>query len=367
MIDFFQDAEHCHRVYMGLEGLYKLKDDWNRLYQQLERPAYYQDWRWMHALVKWLIAGPVFFVTVRKSDRTVLILPLQAGKVVKGGVRHSFLGFLDHTHIVLSDLICDRSQVSSFELESLVGFLSKQKLVDWSVLFLNGYTEDSQLFGLLGEADEVQREKSRNAYFRLRNGDFEEGLSKKFIKNIKRLEKKAVKEIGKVSASFDRNSQNSSTRFDMFMDLEASGWKGEKGTSTAIKHDPALVSFYREIVQSFSENNACSINLLDIEGTPVAGQLSIRCGSVWYILKVAYEESMKLYGVGNLLMLKLLEFASSDESVDEINLVTAPEWSRRWHLQTRPVFGYQHFNSNFKGRVSRVIADARSKVKSLSK
>ena len=367
MRDSYQDGRYLFKLHEGLEGLLEIRDDWNDLFAKLERPAYYQDWRWMYAVVKWLITTPVYFAVLRDGNETVVILPLQTRKMTKGGIKHDVVGFPTHSHIVLSDLICDPTKVDSPDLDSLITRLSREKKIGWSVLDLSAFSSDSQICRLLGSGREGVREKSKSAYFSIVNGDYQNGLSKKFIKNIRRLESKASREVGPVTANIEEANRDLADLLEIFLEMEASGWKGEKGTSTAIKHDDTLVAFYKELVSLFSEDNRLAIHVLSIDGVPAASQLCIRFDAVWYLLKIAYNEDLREYGAGNLLMLQVLDAASGDSAIDELNLVTAPDWSSRWHLENRDVYGYQAFNTNIKGRLTRVVADARKKVKSLTK
>ncbi len=359
--------DRVHELYIGLEGLQQLKDDWVMLLRSVESPAYYQDWRWMYAVVKWLIAAPVFFITIKKSGRTVLILPLQADSILKGGIRYKVLRFPTHNHIRLSDLICDTTAVDQDDLNSVFSYLTKHDPCAWRFLELKGINANSQFRKLIEMSGETLDEQSSNAYFKVENSNFEQGLSKKFLKNIERLAKKAESEVGGIEASFNMDRENLHSILEVFLEVEASGWKGDGGTSTAIKNHSELVSFYKEVLDLFSEDNSFAINLLYFGDKPAAAQLCIRCEHAWYILKIGYEESLKKYGPGNILMLRFLTEVSRDESIKEVNLVTSPDWASRWHLETRPVFGYRHFNNDLMGSVSKVIFYAGYKFKSFTR
>lgn len=149
------------------------------------------------------------------------------------------------------------------------------------------------------------------------------------------------------------------------MDLEASGWKGDKGKKTAIRHHADLVAFYKELQRSFSADNSFAVNILEIGDEAAAAQLCIRCGAVWYILKIAYQDDLGKYGSGNILMLEFLQQASLDHEVTEVNLVTSPPWADRWHLEKRHVYCYRHFNMSIKGQLARAIDGVKNKIKTL--
>ncbi len=354
-----------HELYIGLNGLLELREEWESLFRKLEKPSYYQDWRWMHAVAKWLVKDNIFFVVLRKAGELVLILPLQADSRTKGGIKHDILCLPAHNHIVLSDVLVDPDLVRSSDLMSVLSFLSGQKHLFWSFLEFKAFSSDSQLNSLFSKANVKLVQKARNAYFQVRDAQFEETLSKKFIKNIKRLENKAAKELGEVTASFNSDPAVLPECLEKFFQTEASGWKGEEGTSSAIKFHPDLVSFYQELYTSFSKDGSFAINLLEIGGEPAAAQFCIRCSNTWYILKIAYEDNLKKYGPGNILMLKFLQSACIDPNVREINLVTAPQWAERWHLEYRPVYTFRYFNKNAKGHLTKAVFHVKHMIRSL--
>ncbi|MCU7845666.1 MAG: GNAT family N-acetyltransferase [Candidatus Thiodiazotropha sp. (ex Monitilora ramsayi)] len=360
------DGELRITVQRGIEGLEKIRDIWADLYQQISQPAYYQDWRWMYLLVKWLIKHPIYFAVLYKHDKAVLILPLQSSVVSHPGINQTVLCFPTHNHIVLSDALVDDNKV---EIEDFHYFLEyvKKKSIEWNTLSLSNVCEDSEFYKLCRLSDFYISPTSFNAYFHCPKGKLDESLSKKFIKNIKRLGRRAEKDIGSVEASFIHQPEDIDSAFSAFLELESSGWKGVNGTSTAIAHHEELVSFYSELAKSFADDGSFQVNLLRIGGIPAAAQFCIRVRCVWYVLKVAYNDKMKSYGAGNLLMLSFLEYVSADPSVTEVNLVTSPDWADRWHLNKRPVYTMQFFNGNIKGHLCEVYFNAKSKMKALMK
>jgi CelD/BcsL family acetyltransferase involved in cellulose biosynthesis len=365
MVNQSEQTDWTITVIKGMEGLQAIKQDWIRIYSGLERPAYHLDWRWMMSIQSCLIDQELYFLVMRRRDIVVLILPLHLRSSVRAGIKHSFLSFPYHNHVVLSDVLLDSDQVEKGGVRVILDFLETQKALKWDYIKLAGIYERSPLRDLLLEADLKLEEVSSNAYFDWKSGKYDETLSKKFIKNIRRLFTKAEKEQGVVQTRFVNNIDELPDAFIEFLDLEASGWKGESGTSTAIKQSPRLVAFYREVMERFSEDGTFQINLLEINSIPAAGQLCIKSGCAWYILKVGYNDSLKQYGPGNILMLSFLEYVSADPGCSELNLVTSPVWANRWHLKKRPVYSTKHYNTNIKGRLSRFLRYSNRKFKGL--
>lgn len=354
-------------IHKGIKGLESIKESWIELYVDLSHKAYYQDWHWMFLLLKWLIKDPVYFLVLHKNEKIALILPLQERQETNAGVRQQYFSFPTHNHIVLSDALINAEMVGEEDFKHLITNLTHHTDVHWSYLQLNSLSASSDFLRAAQACDFHTSETSSSAYFDWPNGNFDETLSKKFIKNIRRLGKRAENKEGLVEAFFVNEASALDQAFETFLDLEASGWKGESGTSTAIKHHSDLVSFYRDLAASFSRDGSFQINILEIGGRPDAAQMCIRVSSTWYILKVAYLEEMKVYGAGNLLMLKFLEYASDEAAITEVNLLTSPAWADRWHLKKRPVFCLQYFNSSVKGRLTEAYINTKNKMKALIK
>ena len=350
----------------GEEGLGQLKEAWEKIHSGLSCPGYHRDWRWMVSLQKHLIDEPLVFVVLRRHGRVAIILPLQLRSGGPVGLKHRYISFPYHNHIVLSDALIDRSVAEERDLMRLFSFLENQKAFKWNYLRLNGMVGGSLLYDALLASGYEPEQTSSNAYFDWPAGRYDATLSKKHIRNTRRLSQKAENELGPVQARFVTDPAELPDALDTFFELEASGWKGESGTSTAIKYDDRLVAFYRDLLKRFSGDKSFQINLLEINGIPAAGQMCVRCGAVWYILKVGYNDGLKQYGAGNALMLACLERLSQDAAISELNLVTSPAWADRWHLNKRPVYSLQHFNSGIGGRVFKVLRDSKRKFKLLA-
>ncbi len=347
----------------GMEGLQAIKDDWNRIHSGMESPAYHQDWRWMAALQQRLIEQPLHFLVLQRRNQVAAILPLHLRVDNKAGIKHNYLSFPYHNHVVLSDALVDSSLIGERDFREILYYLENQRELSWDFIKLSGIYDRSPLRDLLLQSGLQLEEISANAYFSWEGDRYDATLSKKFIKNIRRLATKAEQEMGPLATHFVNDPESLPAAYETFLELEASGWKGESGTSTAIKHNPQLVAFYRHLLDLFAEDGAFQINLLEINGTPAAGQMCVRCGHTWFIMKVGYNDDLKQYGAGNILMLSFLERVSAQPGITELNLVTSPAWADRWHLNKRPVFAVQHFNNNIKGRLTKVMKHSNRMLK----
>lgn len=73
--------------------------------------------------------------------------------------------------------------------------------------------------------------------------------------------------------------------------VEASGWKGERGT--AILSQPETAAFYREMAARFSRRGELALSALRLDGTLVAFDLALLFGNRYWMLKTGYLESFR--------------------------------------------------------------------------
>lgn len=121
------------------------------------------------------------------------------------------------------------------------------------------------------------------------------------------------------------------------IDLEASGWKGREGSSTAIAFVPPLAAFVREISRAMTGPDVCDINMLHANGDCIAAQLCVRTGAEYVIYKIAYNEDYAHAAPGNLLLDWTIKRCCDDPSIQRISLMNDAAWHNRWKPSRLPV------------------------------
>jgi CelD/BcsL family acetyltransferase involved in cellulose biosynthesis len=188
------------------------------------------------------------------------------------------------------------------------------------------------------------------AYCDVRSPRLRDQVSKEQLKNVDRLRRRAEKEKGLVTVHTDTGPAVSSDAFDRFLSVEGAGWKGESGTGTALSVDLREQKFYRKVMARFGTDGRARIDFLLINGTVAAGQLAIRTGSTWFLLKIGYHPEYRSYGPGAILLKTFLEEMAADPEIHEVNLTVNPPWADRWHFQTEPVYKVLIYGRTWRGR-----------------
>ncbi|MHA1559555.1 MAG: GNAT family N-acetyltransferase [Alphaproteobacteria bacterium] len=146
-------------------------------------------------------------------------------------------------------------------------------------------------------------------------------------------------------------------RFDDFVALEASGWKGRRRTAMAA--NPPVAAFAREAVQSLARRSAASIVTLRLGNHVAAMLICLHHGHTAFTWKIAYDEALSHFSPGAQVMLEAPRFLFANDAITRIDscatenhpmvdhiwagriqmvtLVIGPEknrWRNRWGIAT---------------------------------
>jgi CelD/BcsL family acetyltransferase involved in cellulose biosynthesis len=109
----------------------------------------------------------------------------------------------------------------------------------------------------------------------------------------RRLEEKLQAELQLV----DRAGEEAAV--ERFLRLEASGWKGRRGTALAC--DPLWTDYFRKACRGFAGEGRLRLLCLEAGATTVAMKVMIRAGAGLFEFRVAYDERFSCFSPGVLL------------------------------------------------------------------
>ena len=147
-----------------------------------------------------------------------------------------------------------------------------------------------------------------------------------------RRRERRLRELGEVTIEIDETVDGPGDPLDTVFRLEASGWKGERGT--AITSSPQTEQFYRAVAAWAAEAGWLRVPMVRIDGVAVAADLALECAGVHYLIKGGYDETLRRFGPRNHLRLTMIERAFT-ESLSRYELLgtadgTANEWKHGW-------------------------------------
>jgi CelD/BcsL family acetyltransferase involved in cellulose biosynthesis len=118
---------------------------------------------------------------------------------------------------------------------------------------------------------------------------------------------------------------------EAFLELEAKGWKGARGT--ALKAEPRLAAFARAMLGNFAASGRLTVYRLDRDGAAIAIGLVLRARDRAFYWKTAYEPSLASASPGVQLTLDLSRDLERDAGIaltDSCAISNHPMIDRLW-------------------------------------
>ncbi|MBD3331979.1 GNAT family N-acetyltransferase [candidate division GN15 bacterium] len=136
---------------------------------------------------------------------------------------------------------------------------------------------------------------------------------------------------------------------DAFVDIEGSGWKGERGT--AIKDDPAMVEFYRSFIPLLADLGACEWHLIEAEGTLVAMDLVLRGKDTMFMPKTGFREEYRNMGPGQVGHYLSILAALGDPTVRLLDFMSDGPWLDIWQVSVYDYVNVYVYPKRLRSRV----------------
>ena len=120
-----------------------------------------------------------------------------------------------------------------------------------------------------------------------------------------------------------RDPEEISRGLEAFLNLEALGWKGRRGTD--LKAVPGAASFIREMARELSARGEIQLATLELSDRPIAaGIVAVAQRRAFYV-KTAYDESLARFSPGLLLALDLTQSLLNDPRIDDADSIAVAD------------------------------------------
>jgi CelD/BcsL family acetyltransferase involved in cellulose biosynthesis len=153
-----------------------------------------------------------------------------------------------------------------------------------------------------------------------------EALSGKKLKELRRQRHRLGEHLGEhgdVAFDVARSPQQVATALEVFLKLEAGGWKGERGTALAqVEGDAA---FIRRATPKLAETGTCEIVTLRAGDTPVAAGIVLRHQARAFFFKIGVDERFAKCAPGVQLTLELTRYLCADPTIASADSTAAPD------------------------------------------
>ena len=277
------------------------------------------------------------------------VLPLMAERASLYGVPARQLGATANPHSCRFDLVAREPEAAA---ATFLAHLRADK--SWDVLKLTDVPEGGAGWSLHAAAERAGLpvgtwESLQSPYIPLAE-NFEAFMAKlpsKFKANCRRRRRK-LEEKGTVTVERVEGGLDLEAKLQEGFDLEASGWKGQRGT--AMGQDARTRAFYSELARDAAYKGRLALYFLRLDGRAVAFQFSLEYGGRYFLLKPGYDESLGDCSPGQLLMEDVLRDCHA-RGLREFDFL-GPDmvWKRDWTDYARRHTWLYIFNDSTFGR-----------------
>jgi CelD/BcsL family acetyltransferase involved in cellulose biosynthesis len=173
---------------------------------------------------------------------------------------------------------------------------------------------------------------------------WDHGLTRQFKRNLRRSERR-LSELGDVRFEVVTGT-GLKDALEVFYRLEASGWKGRRGT--AVVQRPQVKQFYDRLVNGASED--VWIPILSVSGDPVAAYVLRILGNSIFALKTGYDEAYAKYSPGLLLTSRVIRYGL-ERGMEMLDFMAGTvRWKVEWTREHLPHYTVLLFAPTRAGR-----------------
>lgn len=342
------------RLDRGEAGLQALWADWQQLVAELPSADHLHRPEWAAAYARHLAGDSerlVWASVRRRADgRLMAVLPIE-----QTGPRQ--LRLLTNEHLYLADVISHVAPAALWPafwhwLQHDAGLswtrldVGRLRAGGWLAEALRQCAPRHDFHSVIGGSAWLDVDRPYDALLR--------GASANHRSSLARGAKKADP-LGGLRYETHRTAEALAAALPHFLDVEASGWKGEQGGAVACR--PEWLAFYRELTERLAERPAeqdrqpagCEIDLLWLGERPVATIFWLRTGHTLALQKIAYREDLASIGPGKLILARALARACADPDLLRVSFVTRCPWADGWRTEVTPVTGHLIYAEHLRG------------------
>ena len=226
--------------------------------------------------------------------------------------------------------------------EAIAGLMQRARVAGVRALVLRNMSLDGPAMKAFAEvlrtqslAPRVLQSHVRACLDATRDADelLRHALGAKKLKELRRLRNRLA-EHGNVTFKVARTPADVATELEVFLELEASGWKAKRGT--ALRQHEGDAAFIRRATAALALHGQCEIVSLHAGETAVAAAIVIRHRSHAYYYKIGVDERFAKYSPGVQLTLELTQAMCADRAIAFVdstagagNAMIEPIWQQR--------------------------------------
>jgi CelD/BcsL family acetyltransferase involved in cellulose biosynthesis len=149
-----------------------------------------------------------------------------------------------------------------------------------------------------------------------------EALGAKKLKELRR-QRNRLADHGDVRIDIAHTPSEVAAAIETFLKLEASGWKGKRGT--ALAQDDGDAAFVRRATPALAANRQCKIMTLTVGASPVAAAIVLRHQDRAFYFKLGVDERFAKFSPGVQLTLELTRHLCADPAIAVADSTANPD------------------------------------------
>ena len=320
----------------GLDALAERRADWDDLCRDaLERNLFYEAWMLLPAIEAFGEGLDLRFVLVYAEDRNDMsappvlcgLFPLERKMRYKGLPVHSFV-LWRHLHCFL----CTPPVRAGLERECLAAFFDWLRdapggaaLMEFSWINTDGpfYELLARFLNETGKTSFVSDRFTRAFYRPGADADsyLTQAISKEHRRDYRRRQNR-LSEKGRLEYVALERGADVEEWLEMFLTLEASGWKGREGS--AFRSNAAGQRFFIKAMTEAFNRGLLMMLAIKLDGGFVALKCNLIAGRGSFAFKIAYDEAYARFSPGVLLELENIRMLHGQPGVEWMDSCAEP-------------------------------------------
>jgi CelD/BcsL family acetyltransferase involved in cellulose biosynthesis len=310
---------------LGREALPALAPVWDDLCARAIEDNVYYSPRYARALIDNIEHDPSLrFAAVWQGPKLIALLPFTRSKIALpffGTAARAWQTDYTFGCTPLLDRACSAEAAAG-----LVDLLSTINEGEWIIPTVNAHGAACRAMIEALEKDDRAWQIS-NAFQRatLEPGGSFDGHMQTHLSSKRRRElarnRRRLEEIGKVAHESHRAGDGLTRAVGVFLKIEASGWKGQRGTALACL--PETRQFALDAFTGGAADSICRADVLTLNGTSIAVSLTAFAGGTGFTVKCTYDEAYQTYFAGLLLEVEVIRSFLTERWARRLDAATA--------------------------------------------
>ena len=357
-------------IFRGPSGLARVADDWDRILAETPHRSLYHLRELWESAAGTIVPDPESLVVLqmRRGGAPAAIALLQRSIRSRFGVKLRQWHVPKHVEVPPRGFLAAPG-VSGAEIVAAIKRTLRGKVAGgWDVLSLSGVLDAAPVSDVIASPPGLSIVGLRKTCDAIVCGatyeDMLAGFSRNFRSNLSKARNKLAKEA---EVEFRSTTDPARVRagFDEFVEIEASGWKGAKGSGTAMKLHPEVLAYYRRLLDRLAGRGVVVSNCLRVGGRPIASQMCLKVDGTLHLYKLAYDEAWARVAPGNMLLEWVVKKGIAEGDVKEVDILGNPRWFRDWRPVSRNVHDVHLFNTTPVGLAVHAAMRAKPRIAAL--